>query len=415
MNGRDCSDRYKQAGEFKLGFRRLGAMVMAVVLFALTIVNMRPLTENIVDKLVLKNPGDIEIIGLNPGTEVFTGSILQSKALRTKGVVPFYGSSELGTGFEFNPTKVFANKPTGFTPFIIGRGSVQSLVNVLNLAPHEGLKGKKLVFTFSPDWFSVKNGITSERLAMNSSALHVYQTLLDSELPGDMKREVAKRVLELPEVIEDYPDLRLFLETYQTEEWSAKAKRVGLWPLAEVRLAALEIQDARKARDVLQYTKQKAAEVPKNTPNPSLAWDKLLDRSVRRGQELISNDLNILDSSYPTQTDSGKKGSWKNLKLYPSKEYQDFELLLRVLEAKGADPLFVLIPANGRWADYADFSLKERQDYYQRIRGTIGKHGFKIADFSGKEYDKYFMQDPWHIGLKGWAEVDKAIDEFVHS
>ena len=398
-----------------MGVRRIGPMVMAVVLFAVTIVFMRPLTENIIDKVVLKKPGDIEIIGLNPGTEVFSGSILQSKALRTEGVVPFYGSSELGTGFEFNPTKVFANKPTGFAPFIIGRGSVQSLVNALNLAPYEGLKGKKLVFTFSPDWFSVKNGLTSERLAMNSSALHVYQTLLDPKLSGDMKKEIAQRVLELPEVIKDYPDLQLLLETYQSDDWSSMTKRIGLWPLAEVKLAALEIQDARRVRDVLQYSKEKAAEATKNSPNPRLAWDKLLDRSVHRGQELISNDLNILDSSYPSQIEPGKKGSWKNLRLYPSKEYQDFELLLRLLEEKGADPLFVLIPANGRWADYADFSPKERQDYYQRVRGTIKKHGFKIADFSDREYEKYFMQDPWHIGLKGWAEIDKAIDDFVHS
>lgn len=392
-------------------------MVIGIVLFALTIVFMRPLTESIIDNVWLKDRENIEAVGLNPEPEVLYGSILQSKAIRTDGIVPFYGSSELGTGFEFNPTKVFANKPTGFTPFMVGRGSVQSLVNVLNLASQEGLKGKKLVFTFSPDWFAAKNGLTSERLAMNSSALHVYQIILDTKLPRDLKKEIAQRVLEVPEVIKDYPDLKLLLETYLSEGWGSTAKKVALWPLAEVKLAALEIQDARQVQPLLQKAKQKAKGHPEgSTPtDPSVAWDKLLDRSVHRGQDLITNDLNILDSSYASHAESGKKGSWKNLKLYPSKEYQDFELLLRILEDKGAEPLFVLIPANGRWADYADFPVGERKAYYQRVRGMIQDHGFQVADFSDKEYEKYFMQDPWHIGLKGWAEVDKAIDAFVNS
>jgi D-alanine transfer protein len=395
--------------------RRFGPMVIAVVLFAVTIFFMRPLTESIVDKTVLKKRENVEAIGLNPEPEVLYGSILQTKAIKTQGIVPIYGSSELGTGFEFNPTKVFANKPTGFTPFIIGRGSVQSLVNVLNLAAQDDLKDKKLVFTFSPDWFAAKNGLASERLAMNSSALHVYQIILNPKISQDLKKEIAHRILEIPEVIKDYPDLKRLLETYESEDWASKTKRIGLWPLAEVKLAALEIQDARHVLPLLEKAKHKAKAYPESAMDSNRAWDKLLDRSVHRGHELITNDLNILDSSYASHTEAGKKGSWKNLKLYPSKEYQDFELLLRILEEKGADPLFVLIPANGRWADYADFPVSERKDYYHRIQGLIQEHGFHIADFSDKEYDLYFMQDPWHIGLKGWVEVNKAIDDFVHS
>lgn len=250
---------------------------------------------------------------------------------------------------------------------------------------------------------------------MNSSALHVYQIVLDPRLSYDFKKEIAQRVLEVPEVIKDYPDLKLLLETYQSEDWGSDAKRVGLWPLAEVKLAALEIQDARQIQPLLQRATQKFNRHLDRPTDSRVAWDKLLDHSVQRGHDLISNDLNILDSSYASQTDSKKKESWKNLKLYPSMEYQDFELLLKILEDKGAEPLFVVIPVNGRWSDYADFPVKERQDYYKRVRGMIQEHGFKIADFSDREYEKYFMQDPWHIGLKGWAEVDKAIDEFVNS
>ena len=94
-------------------------------------------------------------------------------------------------------------------------------------------------------------------------------------------------------------------------------------------------------------------------------------------------------------------------------EYDDFDLMLRILQQKGAKPLFVLIPANGRWADYAGFSPQERKDYYFRIRSMIQEKGFTVADFSSKEYEPYFMQDTWHLGPKGWAEVDKAIEQYL--
>jgi len=160
-----------------------------------------------------------------------------------------------------------------------------------------------------------------------------------------------------------------------------------------------------KPHELLQTAKEK----------PEVSWNTLLKRSEQRGKSLISNDLNILDTLYPKYTEPEMKGSWSRLKLYPSKEYNDFNLMLRVLKEKGAKPLFVLIPANGRWADYAGFSLQEREDYYRRIRSMIQDNGFLVADFSSKEYEPYFMQDTWHIGLKGWAEVDSAIEQFVHS
>ncbi|MDR3584945.1 MAG: D-alanyl-lipoteichoic acid biosynthesis protein DltD [Desulfosporosinus sp.] len=395
-------------------FRRFGLMLISLALFFLTILGMKSMTEIISNHLWLNQSGMIEAIGKGAHWETLMGNILQSKALATTDIVPFYGSSELGTGFEFNPTNVFGRRQTGFVPFIIGRGSVQSLVNILNLAGQDHLQGRKLILSFSPDWFAERKGLENKSLAMNSSKLHIYQMMLSPSFPPDLKREVAQRILEMPEVMKDDPLLKSYLQAYTTSGYWAKSKVLWYWPMAELQCAALEVQDVLSVRDLvkkvkpydfIQVTKEKS----------KVSWNTLLKRSELRGKSLISNDLNILDALYPKYMKPGMKDSWSRLKLYPSKEYDDFNLMLRVLKEKGAKPLFVIIPANGRWADYVGFSPQERKDYYRRIRLMIKDNGFSVADFSAKEYEPYFMQDPWHIGLKGWAEVDSAINKFVHS
>lgn len=396
--------------------RRFGPIVIGLILFFFTIFGMRSLTESACNILWLKQPGMIEAIGTKARSEVLLGNLLQAKALATPDVLPFYGSSELGTGFEFNPTNVFAHRQAGFIPFVIGRGSVQSLVNLLNLAGQDHLQGRKLIFTFSPDWFSERKGLANDRLAMNSSPLHIYQTMLSPSLPPELKREIAQRILEIPEVLQDDPFLHNYLQAYTAQGNWAKIKLLGYRPFAEIECAALEIQDAVKLRDVVHEVKPEDA-IPVFNKSKQVGshenWDLLLRQSEQRGRALITNNLNILDTLYPKDTGPGSRGSWSKLKLYPSKEYDDFDLMLRVLRQKGAKPLFVLIPANGRWADYAGFSPQERRDYYHRIRSMIEEKGFTVADFSSKEYEPYFMQDTWHLGLKGWAEVDKVIEQYV--
>lgn len=393
--------------------RRFGPMLIGLSLFFLTILGMKSMTEYASNHLWLNRPGMIEAIGVKAHSEVLLGNLLQAKALATPDILPFYGSSELGTGFEFNPTNVFGRRQKGFVPFIIGRGSVQALVNLLNFAGQDQLQDRKIILTFSPDWFSERKGLTQDRLAMNSSPLHIYQTMLSPSLPTELKREIAQRILEIPQVIQDDPLLENYLQAYSTSGYWAKMKVMGYWPATEIRCAALEIQDVLSVRDVVSEVKP--TDFQNVAPEKSEdSWDALLKRSEQRGKTLISNDLNILDTLYPKHTEPGMKGSWSRLKLYPSKEYDDFSLMLRVLKEKKAKPLFVLIPANGRWADYAGFSPQERNDYYQRIRSMIQDQGFSVADFSHKEYEPYFMQDTWHIGLKGWVEADAAIDQFMH-
>lgn len=350
-------------------FRRFGPILIGLMLFFLTILGMKPLTEFAANHLWLNRPGMVETLGMKEHSEVMLGSLVQAKALSTPDILPFYGSSELGTGFEFNPVNVFNYRQDGFKPFIVGRGSVQSLVNLLNLAGEDNLQGRKIVFTFSPDWFSERKGLTNDFLAMNSSPLHIYQAMLNPSLSPELKSRIAQRILEIPEVLKDDPLLKDYLQAYITPGYWSKMKAIGYWPLAQIECAGLEIQDAINVKYVVAETKSKKnAEAQASSEKLNLPWDTIVKQSEQRGKTLITNNLNLLDTLYAKHTGPGKKGSWSKLKFYPSKEYDDFDLMLKILQQKKARPLFVLIPVNGPWADYAGLPSQERQEYYQRIR-----------------------------------------------
>ena len=53
--------------------------------------------------------------------------------------------------------------------------------------------------------------------------------------------------------------------------------------------------------------------------------------------------------------------------------------------------------------------------YYERIRQVAAQHGAKLADFSGHEYDPYFLYDVMHLGWKGWLHVNRACIDFALS
>ncbi|HAZ37323.1 MAG TPA: D-alanyl-lipoteichoic acid biosynthesis protein DltD, partial [Clostridiaceae bacterium] len=41
-------------------------------------------------------------------------------------------------------------------------------------------------------------------------------------------------------------------------------------------------------------------------------------------------------------------------------------------------------------------------------------YGYKIADFSGSEYEKYFLGDIMHVGWKGWIKIDGEIEKYYY-
>ena len=403
--------------------RYFGAMLIAGLLFVLTVVGMSPITQWAVTQFYLR-PGIIEQVAGAQSIEVFKGTILQQKGLESQDILPIYGSSEFSSVSAFHPSSIFAGNPTGFTPFLIGHGGCQDLIHVLNVASQgQALSGKKVAVILSSQWFKPE-GLAPDYLALNFSALQAYRMLLNNQLTEGTKQQIASRLLQFPYVSENYPILAKLLTHYGQDHTKSRAINLLYGPLGRIEMAALEVKDAIYSVRLLQQinvnnqidVRQGKSPIPK--PLPLKSWKELSAQAAKAGQMAVTNNSFGIENSYYQKyikEDIAKdKGSAQSVQLTSSPEYQDLQLLFDVLKQAGAKPMFVIVPVNGRWADYTGFPLVERQTYYQRVRQMVERQGFQVADFSGHEYDLYFLKDVMHLGWKGWVYVDEALDRFYH-
>ena len=407
-------------GDEDTEMQKIYSMALALFLFLLTILSMESCVQFYMEHFLLR-PGVVETAGLSPSPNYFGGVILQRKALRASDVLLLYGSSEMSLLNDYHPAKLFKDKPTNFVPFLVGHGGSQGLLHLLNFgALGKDLEGKKLVVFLTPQWYG-PGGIPQSTFAGNFSPLHVYQTLLNSTLTAQTKHDIAKRLLDFPNVLKNYPVLAQMVSAYGDEpNWKSKVLKLAYWPLAKVELAGLTVKDASKT--VAHVKTLNPKEIAKYASAPlsstSLSWETLRTEATNKGATLTtSNDMNLLDTYYYKHVAPRLqeiRNSDQKAKLFPSPEYNDLDLLMQILKQSGAKPLFVIIPMNGRWYDYTGFPTSERKACYERLATMIQQKGFELADFTSREYEQYFLQDPWHLAWKGWVDVDEKLDFFYH-
>lgn len=392
----------------------LCAFLLANLLFVLSITLLIPGIKAWTEKFDLK-PGVVEAMGITPNYDTFQGSLLQQKAFRTPGVLPLYGSSEMSLLNDYHPAKVLTPE-TGVTPFLVGKGGTQTIIQVLNLASLEDLEGEKVAIFLTPQWFG-PGGIPQSFFEGNFSALHAYQILFSSELSPRLKRQIAERILEFPGAYQDYPYLQKMLTSLKTGR-RAKAEQALNWAPAQMEYAALEFQDIIKTKWRVKRLSQKLIQdyAYKNSQAQTLAWDKLRAEAAIKGKESTTNNSFGMDNTfyqeYLASRLQEKKDADKNDTLSTSPEYDDLKLLMQVLKEKKVKPLFVIIPMNGRWYDYTGLQRSEREKSYTKLATLVKEEEYPLADFSSREYEDYYLRDPWHLAWKGWVDVDQKLYEF---
>ena len=396
--------------------RILGPILIAVLLFVLTIVYMGPLTNNVVGRFWLPQ-GVTQTLGGSQSAVGFQGTILQEKALASPDILPIYGSSEFSSYSEFHPSRIFEGKPSGFAPFLVGRGGSQDIIHALNMAAlGDSLQDKKIAIILSSQWFS-QEGIAPGYFNQNFSPLHVYRMLFSGKLSAATKQQLSKRLLDFPATFNEHPTLQALLTQQVATKQTTNLRSLSLDVRGRIEMAALEARDATKT---ILLTRQLNPEyIARNvtTTAPALpAWPVLKAKATEQGKAATQNNQFGIVGEYYSEHIQSKlvenKGSSSKAALYPSPEYQDLELLLQILQEVKAKPMFMIVPVNGFWYDYTGFPAGERKAYYARIESMVREKGFQISNFGGYEYEKYFLQDIMHLGWKGWVYVDESLDRF---
>jgi D-alanine transfer protein len=146
-------------------------------------------------------------------------------------------------------------------------------------------------------------------------------------------------------------------------------------------------------------------------------WEKIRAEAILKGKSSTTNNSFGMDNTFYQDNLAAKlqdkKDTDKGYKLSSSPEYDDLTLLFEVLKEKGAKPLFVIIPMNGRWYDYTGLDSLEREQCYSKLRTQVQESGYPLADFTSHEYEDYYLKDPWHLAWKGWVDVDQRLYDFA--
>ena len=182
--------------------------------------------------------------------------------------------------------------------------------------------------------------------------------------------------------------------------------------------------DVRLAREVSSAVQGGAAgdsdgEVVREAPAFAPDWAAVFDRANWEARaRSAKNDLGMDDAWYAQSYEKWLAGANRNWKVeggayFSSQEFEDFKMVLDVCRETGVEPLIVIQPVKGEAYDQTVYTCEVRQDYYRMIREVAADAGFQVADFSGHEYDRYFLRDYSHPSELGSAYYSKAIYTFL--
>ncbi len=346
-------------------------------------------------------------------------SIVLQRAAAARGDVMLFGSSEFeaSEGYSTHPYVFFAN--TNLRVNLVGRAGFHSLVHAANLgALGDSLRGKKVVFFLSPQWFT-QDGIDSDTFDASSSVVQIYGFLFNPRLSEETKRAFACRFAEISakDSHEQFGYAENFCALWAKTDAFSQAKRTALTPFYWVQYQLLLLKDGLKALRFLG-TDGNAGEIKEgNTAAKDIDWGAVLQRTrAEAAAQSGNNPYGMENGAYEgLKNIAYQKGYRDSLTINPpgqSPEYGDFQLLLDVCRQEGIEPLIVSVPVNGKWYDFEGVDAGARQAYYAGVREMVRQSGFELADFSGQEYTDYFLNDPYHLGWIGWAYVDEAVARY---
>ncbi|MBC1474245.1 D-alanyl-lipoteichoic acid biosynthesis protein DltD [Listeria grandensis] len=361
--------------------------------------------------------GTIKKSATSMSTTVVQGVAIQQKMLAAdKTYLPIFGSSELSRVDQFHPN-VFSEKYNrGYTPFLIGRPGTQSLSHYLDIkAMGNELKGKKVVFILSPQWFQPA-GVDDGHFGGNFSPLQAYKFALSDDAPTPERRYAARRLLSY-KVVKNNSTLSTLLENI-----ASPGSKTEVDAFTKVAAAAemkiLQRKDDLESKFIKGSREEKVANNLKLLPD-KLDYAKLDELATKTGESKVgANPFFIKDSYYQKKlapTINQLKDSRTNLSYDKSPEYSDLQLVMDAFKEAGADVLFINPPVNGPWYDYIGASREKLQKYYDKSGKQVKDQGFQYVDMSRYSDTPYFLEDTIHLSWRGWVVIDKQIDQFMHN
>ncbi|EUJ46060.1 D-alanine esterification of lipoteichoic acid and wall teichoic acid [Listeria rocourtiae FSL F6-920] len=219
---------------------------------------------------------------------VVQGVAIQQKMLASnKNYLPIFGSSELSRVDQFHPN-VFAEKYNrGYTPFLIGRPGTQSLSHYLDIkAMGHALKGKKVVFILSPQWFQPA-GVDDGHFGGNFSPLQAYKFAMSDEKPTSERRYAARRLLTY-KVVKNDTTLTALLENIASPGPKTEVSAFT-YATANAQMKILQRKDDLDSKFIQGSREEQVEKNLKLIPD-TLDYTKLDDLATKMGESQVGTN-----------------------------------------------------------------------------------------------------------------------------
>jgi len=340
------------------------------------------------------------------------GLAFQRAAAHSPNVLPIYGSSELLRPPAPERGNVFfRTAPTGFQLSPIGGGGAPPLIMLQKVgALGSALRGKKLAFSLSPGWFCTPKPGT-EGYKGNFSAMAATEIVFGTALNFGLKREIAVRMLQFPETLEQRPFLEFALRRLASGQLLDRMVFCALWPAGKIQTALYELEDHWAA---LHHIKRQPKPPPQlQLQEQTIDWPQLI-ANASKARPVDAGTIRQ-PSRFDRKITHGSRDIGFLTGVKTSTAWIDLDLLLRCLTTVHARPLILSMPLGGNFYDHAGVSRSARDEFYRKLPALVEQYHFPVVEFQEHDEDPAFLirQTP-HLTAKGWVYYDRALDDFFH-
>lgn len=348
-------------------------------------------------------------LGRTYGVDEMNKGLALIKHNAQKDDLMIFGSSELDSAVPQNPSHMFPNTQLDADVDLIGRASVQSLLNTVKMgALSDSLRGKKVVLIVSLQWF-MSEEIDRNGYQAHFSEVQFYQFMRNKTVDKELKQYVCRRSASLIEGQSSMEIPYLYVSLYQRDDWVSKACFYLMQPYYAIREQFLLLKDKHDAYGAVKNDADKPAQ-----ETIDVDWRLERERAAEMGRQACTNNDFYVDDEYYTTYLEPNIASLKNSysgDLLSSKEFGDYEAFLKICRSQDLQPYLIFMPTNGAYYDYIGLDKETRWAFYDKLKAMAGKYNFPYLDLRDKEYEPYFMKDVMHLGWGGWLYVNEKITE----
>ena len=342
-----------------------------------------------------------------------SASVAFAKAAMTDESLLVLGSSELSTPASLVPqvpVAVFGENDYGLRCMLVGEAYDQSLWQAIALGAYarDGLPRDKVVLIVGPGWF-VDGGMDGSTFQTRFS-YSLYAGFCENDaIPAETRAYVKERLQEL-----GIDETQLAAPAGALPQDTLNAAVFGAIDDLKLRQGLAEVRDQGIPLAAAEDEEGAASATGDVVPD----FKEMREQALADGAAIsTTNDWGVEDSFYTKRLEpvlADAAGSRADETYSDTPEYDDLECFFQVADACNLEVLVVIGPVLGPYYDYIGISEDTRQACYERIRAVAQRHeSVQLADFSDREYEKYFLYDIVHFGTVGWTDVNEAIYAFA--